>query len=50
MIPPDGNYCNEDIEMEDRELLQMAAKAYGVDVELRYAIVQAAAQLGLTMP
>jgi hypothetical protein len=116
MIPQDGNYCNEDIEMEDRELLQMAAKAYGVelwkfgktsggfinnraeswspltndgdafrlalklqikieyvpemdsvmcslpgsvgatsvatigDVELRYAIVQAAAQLGLTMP
>jgi hypothetical protein len=33
MIPPDGNYCNEDIEMEDRELLELAAKACGFKIE-----------------
>jgi hypothetical protein len=31
MIHPDDNYCNEDIEMEDRELLELAAKGAGIN-------------------
>jgi hypothetical protein len=38
MIPLDGNYCNEDIEMEDRELLRLAAKAIGLKVDLMWSV------------